>query len=243
MGGLSFERCEYKYLMTSEQYSLFRSLIDKYVEDDEYCESSIRNIYYDTEDYRLVRTSLEKPVYKEKLRLRSYGSPSPEDTVFIEIKKKFGGVVYKRRIPLALTDAENYLINGAVPELPEEHRQIFKEIDYFIHFYNPFPRVFLAYERTALVGREDKELRLTFDRNIRSRRENLSLSEDDSGELLLPAGTYLLETKAEGALPFWLIRALEQAELKKMSFSKYGTVYSMELLPRGTDKKLAILYQ
>lgn len=221
-----FERVEKKYRMTEEQYQMFVKRADCYIREDEYGLHTIRNIYYDTPDYGLIRNSLEKPKYKEKFRVRGYGNITEESNVFLEIKKKYRGVVYKRRECLSFTDAKRYLEKGI---FPPEGGQIMREIDYFLSFYRPEPKVYLAYDRVAYVGKADEGLRITIDRNIRSRSERLELGYDGECRLLNP-GTYLMEIKVPAAYPLWLSGLLAELGLYPVSFSKYGTVYAEGVL-------------
>ncbi|HBI60697.1 MAG TPA: molecular chaperone [Lachnospiraceae bacterium] len=223
-----FQRYEKKYLLDMEQYEGFRKAIDGYMQVDEYGKSTICNIYYDTEHYDLIRASIEKPPYKEKLRLRSYGVPELSDMVFLEVKKKCQGIVYKRRIALPLYEAYESLERGF---LAGDKGQIGRELNYFIKRYHPVPKLFLAYDRIAMFGTEDDELRMTFDFSVRSREEDLDLAKGDSGELLLEEEKVILEVKVRDAYPFWLIQALEQFAVYPGSFSKYGNVYKKILLP------------
>lgn len=224
----TFQRTEKKYLVTDRQWKQLKSVLEPYMELDAYGLYTICNIYYDTNSYELIRNSLEKPVYKEKLRLRSYGTPNKDSKVFLEIKKKYKGVVYKRRIAVSLQNALNYLKEGTIPK-GEYNHQIFSEIDYFIKFYQPKPVLYLAYDRIAYAGKEDSHLRLTVDRNIRSREEELSLEAGDRGELLLPPDVRLIEIKTSKAFPMWLARALSEFKIYPVSFSKYGRVYQEKL--------------
>ena len=170
MPQLTFERVEKKYLLTPAQLDALAPLLHRYMQTDQYGRHTICNVYYDTPDYRLIRTSLQKPVYKEKLRLRSYGVPQPGDIVFVELKMKYRGVVYKRRTALELTAAERWLAgSGPAPE-----GQIPREIDYVQSLYRTVPAVFLAYDRVALFGRQDPNLRLTLEENIRWRTDALA---------------------------------------------------------------------
>lgn len=227
-----FKRNEQKYLLTEEQYHALWELISPYLEEDEYSQSTICNLYYDTVDYELIRTSMEKPIYKEKLRLRSYGVPTEETTVFVEIKKKYDGIVYKRRIGLPLIEAMRGLEQGYIEPVPGQE-QISAEINYFLQRYSNalVPAVFLAYDRTALRGIDDGELRVTFDFNIRSRQEHLSLSDGAEGEQFFQNGEVMLEIKTIGAYPFWLVRALEECQIYPVSFSKYGNIYRSQIFP------------
>lgn len=194
--------------------------------EDKYGLHTICSIYFDTDDDRLIRNSLEKPIYKEKLRLRSYGVPkSDDDGVFMELKKKYKGIVYKRREGLTLLAAESYIKSGQLPA----DSQIFREIDYFRSYYNAYPKVFIAYDRIAMFSLEEEDLRMTFDFNIRCRRDELSLRAGDHGQKLLPDGSALLEIKISCAVPLWLSSALSQLKIYPVSFSKYGQFYTNEL--------------
>lgn len=225
-----FNRVEKKYLIDEDTYRVFSELIEPYMEADEFCANdnfySINNIYYDTDTDELIRNSIDKPVYKEKLRLRSYGVPELNDMVFLEIKKKFNGVVNKRRTVIRLSQAYDFLDNGIVPGDGDYlNMQVVRELKYFIEFYKPKPKVFLKYDRKALFGKEDNDLRITFDKNIRARREDLRLEAGDAGERLLEDGKILMEIKTTTSFPLWLTSILTKYEIKGVSFSKYGTEY------------------
>lgn len=228
----TFKRYEKKYLLNGEQYAALRKRLEGKAQTDSYGLTAICNIYYDTEDFYLIRESLEKPAYKEKFRVRSYGIPDESSNIFLEIKKKYDGVVYKRRTSLPYGEAVNYLEKGI---RPENETQIFKEIDWFLNFYNAKPKVYLAYDRIAMYGAMDNELRITFDTAIRSRFYDLDLAKGDYGRRLLPEETYLMEIKAAGAMPLWLARALSDLEIMPVSFSKYGNVYKQKM---ADDKRI-----
>lgn len=238
-----FNRVEKKYLLTPKKFQKLWEELMKYMMVDEYGLHTICNIYYDTENNELIRNSIEKPVYKEKLRLRSYGIPENNDNVFLEIKKKYDGIVNKRRIVLPLLEAENYL---NYKEKVSQDSQIFHEIDYFTNHYDLIPKLFLAYERVALFGKEDSEFRVTFDRNIRSRNWDLSLDKGDSGVLLLENGEILMEVKITNAVPMWFAKLLSKYQIFNTSFSKYGSVYKkqmkQELDGKDFNKMDGILY-
>ena len=222
-----FKRYEIKYLITDEQRRIITEKIKPYMVSDEWGKSTICNLYYDTPDYRLIRKSIEKPVYKEKLRLRSYGTSTDDSTVFIELKKKYKKVVYKRRIPMSYASAFAYLQTG----LHSENSQILSETDYFLKFYSPVePKVFLAYEREAFFMTEDHDFRLTFDSNIIFRCDDLSLCSPVYGEKLLDDGLSLMEIKTGLAIPLEITKILSEMKLFRTSFSKYGTVYKNHIL-------------
>ncbi len=232
MAQLTFARKERKYLLSEMQYRILCEEILPRIRPDKYANYTICNIYYDTPAFDLIRRSIEKtdkPVYKEKLRLRSYGPVGEADPVFLELKKKYKGTVYKRRITLSYAEAIAYLEQGVAP--PTAQPQILREMDAFLQYHHPVPALYLAYDREAYSGKEQKDLRVTFDRNIRFRWENIDLLQD-KGALLLPQGTVLLELKLPMAMPLWLVRALDQIEAKPISFSKYGEIYKKYLTTR-----------
>ncbi len=218
-----FERIEQKYLMTEAQYRSVLNDISGMISPDEFGESRICNIYYDTPDWRIVRKSLEKPVYKEKLRLRCYGEPDAGSTAFVEIKKKFKGVVYKRRASMKFSEAAAYLSGKASPPKP---CQITREIDSFInHYPGLHPAMLISYYRTAFYGKDDSEFRVTFDSNIMWRSRDVDLTRGAEGRLQLEPGTYLMEIKIPGAMPLWMSRVLDKYRVFPSSFSKYGRAY------------------
>ena len=225
-----FERYEKKYLLTPAQYIVLREAIQGHMREDDYGKYRICNLYYDTPDYQLIRASLDGPVYKEKLRLRSYGVPAPEDAVFLELKKKFQGVVYKRRAVMTLPQVQAYLRDGV---RPQQDGQILDEIDWFRAFYHPEARVFIGYDRTALTGIEDDGLRVTFDTNLRWRDTVLDLAKGDWGAPFSTDGSVLMEAKLPGAMPLWLAQILGELRVYPTSFSKYGACYQ-----RFLSKKL-----
>ena len=221
-----FKRVEKKYLLTEAQYERLLSRIGPHLRPDEYGRSTVVSLYLDTPDRRIIRSSIEAVDYKEKLRLRCYGTASPDSTVFLELKKKFGGVVYKRRAAMRLTEAEGYLQRGVKPF----ESQILSEIDWAMQLYGrPQPATLIACEREAWFDEEHPDLRLTFDRNIRYRETELRLERGAAGRTLLPAETVLLEIKTAGAMPLWLAAALDAEGILPGSFSKYGTAYTRSL--------------
>ena len=219
-----FQRYELKYLLTASQRRFLERAIQSSMTPDAYGESTIRNVYYDTPDFRLIRRSLEKPSYKEKIRMRSYRRVGKEETVFLELKKKCGGVVFKRRISLPQNRAAAYLDN----ECPlSDPTQIGREIDAFKNFYRTLvPAMYISYDRTAYFGKDDPGFRLTFDRRIRYRTEAMSLCEESYGTELLEEGQSLLEIKVSRAVPLWLVKLLGEAGIRQTSFSKYGMAYT-----------------
>ena len=218
-----FQRIEVKYLLDDMQYTELRKRLEGMAEVDSYGKTSILNIYFDTPDYKLIERSLEKPIYKEKLRLRTYGVANDDTNAFIEIKKKYKGVVYKRRISMPYKKAMEYLVDG---KRPEERSQISDEIDYFLKYYKGIrPAMAISYDRIAMAGIEDPDLRITFDTNIRWRTDKLSLSEGNVGKDILLPGQHLMELKIAGAMSIELAKILDELNIRKTSFSKYGKGY------------------
>lgn len=231
-----FERMEKKYMLSPEQFDIVQKALSEHMQLDQYGLSTICSIYFDTENRDLIRRSIEKPIYKEKLRLRCYGrSVGDDDKVFIEIKKKFGGIVFKRRISVKYIQAREYLFEGG--PCPQDS-QIAREIDWFVSFYKPRPATLVCYDRLAYYGLEDSELRVTFDLNVRCRADRLTLHEGDDGDRIIPEGYAIMEIKTTGAMPLWLCRLLSENRIYPTSFSKYGTYYKMTHA-RDSDAALA----
>ena len=237
-----FKRKEIKYLLSREERDALLPILKAYMEPDAFAHSSISNLYYDTPDFRMVRRSLEKPMYKEKLRLRSYGTPENISTVFPEIKKKAMGIVYKRRISLPYQEAVSFLsgqqiasadtCDGTTRQIASTDmcdgttRQIFHELDWMLASYEDLaPRVFLSYERDSYKGILDSSLRLTLDQDILFRTDRLDLREGAFGEAILLPDQTLMEVKISNAAPLWLAQALSEIGIFPVSFSKYGRAY------------------
>ena len=230
-----FQRNEFKYLLDARQLQAILAAMAPYMVPDEYSHSSIRNLYLDTPDFRLIRRSLEKPVYKEKLRVRSYGRAEAEASVFVELKKKYRSVVYKRRIAMP----QNQALGCVAGTELWPNSQIGAELAYAADFYKTLrPAVFLSYERDSFRGVEDENFRVTFDAEIRYRREELTLDSDTWGVPILAPGQVLMEVKAAGGIPIWMAHVLSERGIFKTSFSKYGTAYQDILLNgrRGEQK-------
>ena len=224
-----FERYELKYLLTLDQKQKMLEAMAPYMEEDKYGQTTVRNIYLDTDNYRLIRRSIEKPAYKEKLRIRSYSQVTDEDTVFVELKKKFEKVVYKRRLPLRESDAMDWVCRECACPVDT---QISREIDYFIDFYGKLkPTVFLSYDRQAYYDKDTGDFRVTFDENILCRQVDIKLCKGIYGTPILPEGKVLMELKCSGGIPLWMVRALSHEHIYKTSFSKYGTAYSTLIYP------------
>ncbi len=221
-----FKRYEKKYMLSPEQYRAMLRGMAFHMRPDEHPRYTIGNVYYDTADYALIRASLEKPAYKEKLRVRSYGVPGDDDLAFVEIKKKFDGVVYKRRVTTTAARAADWLSGGGAPQ----ESQISREIDWFMGFYRPAPAVYIAYDREAYAGIENGELRVTFDRALRWRDVDVDLRFGGGCNPLLRDDQILMEIKIPGAAPLWLARLLSENQIVSTTFSKYGAYYKSAVL-------------
>jgi len=232
-----FRRKEIKYLLDQKKYEEILGVIEKHMQCDEYGNSLICSVYFDTPDFRLIRDSIQKPTtYKEKLRLRCYGIPDDDSKAFAELKKKYKGIVYKRRVKLPYAQALEWLSTDTAA--PEEG-QIWREIDYFKSFYkNLYPAIMIAYERVAYYSTEDEGLRVTFDRNIRYRFNDTDLRLGCDGDVLLGDGMYLMEIKIPSAMPLWLSGALAERGIYPASYSKYGNAYTKKILKKLDERAL-----
>lgn len=248
-----FNRTEKKFIITDEIYRVIKPQLEEYMELDAYSRCgdfyTICNIYYDTPDHAIIRKSIEKPSYKEKLRLRSYGVVGPKDKVYLEIKKKYNGNVNKRRTAMHLEEAYHYIEEQQRPRAKKPlGEQILNEIDYFISRYPELaPTLFLSYDRNAMFGMEDPSFRITFDTNIKTRRHEVGLDQGNYGELLLPDGLWIMEAKITNAAPLWFAKLLSSYHIYPTTFSKYGEEYKRalqrgEIYPamRSSDIKMCV---
>lgn len=225
-----FNRYEHKYILDPDTYKKVTRVMDEHMSLDSHNRNHgpyiIANIYFDTEDDYLIRRSLDKPVYKEKLRMRAYGVPQPDTRVFLELKKKFNGLVNKRRTSLLLYEAYDFVKSGEMPLLKDYmNEQVLREIEYFLHIHKLLPKVYLAYDRVAYFEIGNPDLRISFDTNIRSRRYDVRLEKGDYGERMFENEMYLMEIKTAKAKPLWLAHLLTELNIKRVSFSKYGTEF------------------
>lgn len=221
----TFMRTEIKYVINRKQHKLLIDFLKDYMVEDKHGKVTIQSLYFDTDKYLLIRRSIEKPKYKEKLRLRSYGLLKEGKTGFLEIKKKMDHVVYKRRISLTEEECKRWIAT----KQRESDTQIGREIEYLIDFYEDLkPKMLIIYDRDAYVD-PNSDLRITFDTNARYRTEDLSLNSSLEGTKLVDDDVVIMEVKSSMALPMWLVRKLSQEKIYKSSFSKYGTAYKKEL--------------
>ena len=235
-----FNRYEHKYLLDRDTFERVIRVMDEHMVIDSHNPGHkpymISNIYFDTPDDYLIRTSLSKPEYKEKLRLRAYGVPDRSSKVFLEIKKKYRGIVGKRRTALTLKEAYDFTETGKAPEIKDYmNTQVMRELEYFLGIYSLSPKLYLAYDRIAYFEKDNADLRISFDMNIRSRRYDVALERGDYGERLLKEGIYLMEIKTSLSKPLWLTNMLSELEIKRVTFSKYGTEFKNHCLLKETN--------
>lgn len=231
-----FSRYEKKYIITKDDMERLLEAIGNRFTPDEFGESLVCNIYFDTPDYRLIRASIEKSAFKEKIRIRSYGIPTPDSRAFVEIKRKYKGVVYKRRVGMTYNEAVDLLCRN---KRIERDSQIMREVEYFKSFYGiMMPAVSMFYDRTAYFSKEDSSLRLTFDSNIRYRTQKLDLMFGDSGTPIADGSQIVMELKSEKPFPLWLCEALCELKIYPSPFSKYGIAYG-QIAKEKTKKQSA----
>ena len=241
----SFKRYEKKFLLSKEQYDNLIPRLLQYMNPDEHCKSgknySIYNIYYDTVNNDVIRHSISKPYYKEKLRLRSYNIPTnPTDKVFLELKKKINGIVNKRRVVLTLEEAYKFLELGEKPNSKDYvNKQVINEIEYYLRTKPVNPTVYIGYTRRAFFSKDDKDFRLTFDSKILTRRDNLTLEAGCFGENILEENQYLMEVKILGAMPLWFTNILTELEIYNTHFSKYGNEYMKYTLNKQINNDMS----
>lgn len=236
---MTFQRYETKYMLSPIMARKLRKSLPGHLQMDEYGLDTICSLYYDTPDHQLIRRSLEKPVYKEKLRLRSYGPAKETSPIYVELKKKYEGIVYKRRERMILSEAVPYLAGKSEPGFDS---QILHEITWFRNYYRGLaPAMYIAYDRIACFGTEDRNFRVTFDTNIRWRTDNLCLDGPTEGTRLLEPGWYLMEVKSPGAVPLWFSKILDDLAIYPASFSKYGFAYQIENQKVSEEKEKAFI--
>lgn len=218
-----FRRVEKKYIINSQQYLNLLPEILKYMEEDQYGKSVICNIYFDTENYDLIRRSIEKTFFKEKVRLRSYNTPNMDSNVYLEIKRKINNVVGKRRIKISLQDFYNFISKSN--SLTNVNAQIKRELDYIFDYYKLEPKMYISYERVALYQKENRDFRVTFDSNILARTYDLKLELGNYGVNILDRNNYIMEIKTLGTIPMWFVKLINELRIKPGKFSKYGESY------------------
>lgn len=230
-----FQRFETKYVISKEKLADLLAEFEEHLQEDEHAYSTISNLYYDTPTFQMIRESLEKPYFKEKLRVRTYDAePDEMSQVFLEIKKKVRKIVYKRRISTDLLAAESYLAGGT-GKLSDS--QIKDEIDWLCQRYGGVqPMMYIYYNRYSMKGKVDPSVRITIDHDVTYRAYDLSLLDGKHGQPLLPDNHVIMEIKVPGAYPLWLSEILDRHQVYSSSFSKYGVAYKKITDYKGVTK-------
>ena len=229
-----FKRYEAKYLITKAQSTALLETLSTHMISDQFGEYLVQNLYYDTENWDVIRTSIEKPIYKEKMRLRCYGTPAKESDLYLELKKKHKGIVYKRRIAFPGLRLSGKDVRDIVAEEPS---QISQELGFYLKINPVFEKIYLSYKRRAFTGTTDKGLRITFDTDIRYRLHDLAFQKPDLGTSILLPGQTIMEIKTLGGMPLWLARTLSKHKIYQTSFSKYGSCYTDCIGKQGRELK------
>jgi hypothetical protein len=225
-----FKRYEKKYLITAAQSAVLHNLCSRYMTPDKFGEYLVQNVYYDTENWDVIRFSLEKPSYKEKLRLRCYDESREEGELFLELKKKYKGVVYKRRLAIPMKSLSGRTVRDIVSG---GSSQISRELYFYMKANTVRERIYISYRRTAFAGIKDKGLRVTFDTDLAFRLDCLDFSYPGSGHGILPDNKMLMEIKTLGGIPLWMTAALCENGIYPTAFSKYGACYTDHILKHG----------
>jgi len=223
----NFKRTEKKYLITKKQYDSFHKLSGNHIKEDENSDAIVNNIYFDNDDNFLIRQSISKPLYKEKIRLRGYNNL---DQMYLEIKKKYNKVVYKRRVPITFEEIDHSF------HLNQTNNQIEREINYLMEKYKPKPKYYISYIRLAYKAIDNSNLRITFDKDVLFRLYDLDLRYGRYGESLLDEGVYIMEIKSKEAMPLWLVNIMNYLEIYPTTYSKVGNIYKREQIKRKGEQ-------
>lgn len=235
-----FKRYEMKYRLTKAQRDLLLECMKEYMIPDEHGKNTTLSLYMDTPDFLLARRSMEHPDYKEKLRIRSYGVANKNSTVFIELKKKCDGIVYKRRASMKEERMEQYIEEGIAPM----DTQIMHELEFAIQRYEGLrPAILLCYDREAFYAKDDHDFRITFDENILWRDTDVNLTSGIYGERLIDEDTVLMEVKVANAIPLWLVKFMSGQHIYRSSFSKYAAAYRTLITRQTTNTQNGGFYK
>ena len=227
-----------KYRLTKDQVTYFKKRILEYMKIDKYGLTSICSIYFDTPSYSLINKSIEKPKFKEKLRLRSYGIAKKDSPVFLEIKRKNEKIVYKRRIMTKEDKAYRFFLEDE----EFDHNQISRELQAFKESHHHLePKYLIIYDRIAYY-QDDSDVRITLDMNPRYRVDDLNLHTSLEGTPLLDEGEAILEIKVQHSVPMWLVDILTKGKIYQSSFSKVGAAHKREM-KNNNQKQISINHQ
>jgi len=228
-----FKRIERKYLINQKQYINLKEIMENYTVEDSHGQSKICNVYFDTKNYDLIRTSIEGPVYKDKIRIRSYNTPKADTPIFLEIKRKSEGIVSKRRIQAPLNEVNEFIKTGEIKNINQVDKQVLKELKYYFNLYKLKPTAYVSYDRSAYYAKDDNEFRITIDSNIIARNYDLCLEKGSYGTRILNSNLYLLEVKTSEKIPLWFVKALSKENIGPAGFSKYGELYKQLILKQA----------
>lgn len=167
-----FRRREQKYLITTSQYKELNQKLSIYMRPDRFGvdgKYTVSSLYFESKDHKIYYETKNKLKYRQKLRLRTYNDTALDGTAFFEIKQKHKNVVNKRRVLLPLYEAYSYLRENkrCLEDYETSNPQVLREIDYFRNFYQLEPEMIVSYDRHALHGLKDADLRITFDFDLR----------------------------------------------------------------------------
>lgn len=253
-----FERKEMKYRITAAQLAELLPVLQEHLVPADFADATVRSLYYDTPGDDLIARSIEGPLYKEKLRLRVYGDGyDPAMPAFVEIKKKFKGIVYKRRVMLSLAAAEAFLdgmpyeealaaypladkkLAAQVRENAAKNKQIANEIAFFMQRYAPLqPSILTACSRCSLVDPDGGDLRITIDTQLCAKHRPTNIGDVDGAGALIGEGDAIMEIKSTFALPLWLTSALSSVGAYKQSFSKCGAAYAQAMRTQNEERPM-----
>ena len=234
-----FDRIEKKYLINADQERTILKVVKKQMKRDNYHKSEVFNVYFDTDNFDLIIKSIDNPNFKEKLRARSYGG---YDKVFLEIKTKLkewekgapkNKVGYKRRLLVTRKDYGEFVAGKKTMEELAERKvelntdvQIAREVDYLVKTLSLKPRILVYYDRESYVG--EGGLRITFDRKLSYRDKDLRFVKKSGDQHFFEnPDDLIMEIKAHGVMPLWLVRTLSRERAFPQQFSKIGKIYEV----------------
>lgn len=240
----TFNRYEKKYMLDQETATKIKNDIKSYITQDQYSSNSyytICNIYYDTVNDEIIKQSVSKPQYKEKLRLRCYGDTTKHDIVYLEIKKKLNGFVNKRRTHITLEEANNLIFHKVMPvKQPYHNTQVLNEIYYFVQNKILYPKIAISYDREAYYAIDNPDFRITFDNHITSRRKNVYAGRSKEDQSIIDENLILMELKTSTSIPLWMTNILSKYKVFGNSFSKYGTEFYNYLINNRKEDEICL---
>ena len=232
----NFSRYEFKFPVKYDDMDRMLDDLAPYVGQDEHTDENgyytISSIYLDNDTWQCFYETINRDKYRQKVRLRVYGSVDNNSICFFELKAKFKGLVGKRRVKMRLGDAMTFIKEcnaGHDPDINTfecSNRQILKELKHIILTKSLKPTVVVSYERLALFSKDDPDLRITFDVNIRTRDTELDLTKGTGGDYVTSEDTAILEVKTSKNIPYWLVGILKKYNYKDQTFSKYCSHFS-----------------